>query len=88
MSLLDLSHNKLGNGSGRALGKLLNGHSSLRHLDVSDNVIGAMGGNSIGHALQNSKLDELDIRMNRWVQCTCMCEYSNEHSCERSYKHS
>ena len=62
----DLSHNKLGDSSGRALGKLLNGHSVLRVLDVSNNNIGAVGGSSIGHALQNNTtLKLLNLRFNR-----------------------
>ena len=65
----DLSHNKLGDGAGRALGKLLNGHApSLTCLDASSNSIGETGGVSLGHALQgNSTLRELNLRMNRWV---------------------
>ena len=67
--LLDLSHNKLGDGTGRALGKLLNGHApKLTRLDVYDNAIEGIGGMSIGRALQNnSTLRELNLRMNRLV---------------------
>ena len=66
----DLSHNKLGDGAGRALGKLLNGHCPrLTVLDVSSNQIGSSGGVSIGHVLQNNTtLRELNLRMNRWVR--------------------
>ena len=66
----DLAHNSLGEGAGRALGKLLNGHSpQLTVLDVSDNQIGSTGGVSIGHALQdNTTLTELNLRMNRLDQ--------------------
>ena len=62
---IDLSHNKLGDASGRALGKLLNGRCSLRSLDVSDNMIGSVGGTSIGRALENSNLEYLNLRLNR-----------------------
>ena len=55
---------------GRALGKLLSGHSpQLTVLDVSDNQIGSSGGVSIGHALQdNTTLTDLNLRMNRLGQ--------------------
>ena len=64
--LADLSHNKLGDGTGRAIGKLINGHCpKLTVLNLSNNLIEAIGGISIGHALQNnSTLKELDLRMN------------------------
>ena len=62
----DLSHNKLSDGTGRALGKLLNGHCpQLSILNISNNSIGTSGGVSIGHALQiNGTLKELNLRMN------------------------
>ena len=62
----DLSHNKLGDGMGRALGKLLSGHTVLTSLDLCDNLIGIMGGASIGHALQtNTTLKHLNLRLNK-----------------------
>ncbi len=63
----DLSHNKLGDSAGRAVGKLLNGHSpKLVTLELCSNMIGAQGGVSIGHALQNNEvLKELSLRLNR-----------------------
>lgn len=66
LSTVDLSHNKLSDGSARALSKLLNGHCVLHVLDISNNYIGAMGGASLGHALQvNNTLIELNIKLNR-----------------------
>lgn len=63
---VDLSHNELGDGAGRALGKLLNGHCHLHNLELANNTIGALGGSSIGHALQNnSTLLRLNLRLNR-----------------------
>lgn len=63
-----MSYNKLSDGSGRALGKLLNGHSILRVLDVSNNGIGSIGGTSLGHALQvNTTLTHLNLKLNRLV---------------------
>ena len=62
----DLSHNKLGDGMGRALGKLLSGSTVLTILDLSDNLIGSMGGAAIGHALQiNTTLKHLNLRLNK-----------------------
>ena len=63
----DFSHNCLGDGAGRALGKLLNDHSpALTSLDISNNQLEEVAGISIGHALQrNSILQELNISMNR-----------------------
>ena len=59
---IDLSHNKLGDGTGRAIGKLINGRCPK--LTVL-NLIEAFGGVSIGHALQNNTtLKELNLRMN------------------------
>ena len=65
--MIDLSHNCLGDGAGRALGKLLNDHSpKLTVLDVRNNVLEMGAGASIGHALQkNDILQELNISMNR-----------------------
>ena len=62
----DMSHNKLGDGSGRAVAKLLNGHApKLASVDLSDNLIGIQGGVAIGHVLQlNNTLRELNLRMN------------------------
>ena len=65
LRLTDLSHNKLGDASGRALGKFLNGHSVLKSLDVSDNMIGHVGGISIGRAIQSAHLECLNLRLNR-----------------------
>ena len=65
-SIAELSHNKLGDGAGRALSKLLNGHSNLHTLDVSNNCIGGQGGVAIGHALaNNTRLVCLNLRLNR-----------------------
>ena len=51
---------------GRALSKLLNGHSNLHTLDVSNNYIGGQGGIAIGHALtNNTHLVCLNLRLNR-----------------------
>ena len=63
---IDLSHNKLGDGTGRAIGKLINGRCpKLTVLNLSNNLIEAFGGVSIGHALQNNTtLKELNLRMN------------------------
>lgn len=63
----DLSHNCLGDGAGRAIGKLLNDHSpKLTVLQISNNLLEEAAGTSIGHALQrNTVLKELDISMNR-----------------------
>ncbi len=67
MFALDLSHNCLSDGAGRALGKLLNEHSpQLTMLDVSNNQLEEAAGISISHALQrNSTLHELNLSMNR-----------------------
>jgi Ran GTPase-activating protein (RanGAP) involved in mRNA processing and transport len=64
---LDLSHNCLGDGAGRALGKMLNDHSpNLTILDVTNNRLDEVAGMSIGHALQrNSILQELNLSLNR-----------------------
>lgn len=61
-----MSHNRLGDGTGRAIGKLINGRCpKLTVLNLSNNLIEAMGGISIGHALQNNTtLKELNLRMN------------------------
>lgn len=66
-SSTDLSHNKLGDNAGRAIGKLLNGHSpKLVTVELSNNLIGEQGGVSIGHALHNNGIvRELNLRMNR-----------------------
>jgi len=65
-TIAELSHNKLGDGAGRALSKLLNGHSNLHTLDVSNNCIGGQGGVAIGHALaNNTHLVCLNLRLNR-----------------------
>ena len=63
----DLSHNCLGGKAGRALGKLLNGHSpSLTVLNLSNNWLDAEAGLAIGHTLQrNSMLKVLKMCMNR-----------------------
>ena len=64
----DLSHNCLGDGTGRALGKLLKGHSRLESLDVSDNNIGRDGGSAIGHALENNMtLKKLSLKLNKYA---------------------
>ena len=64
--IAELSHNKLGDGAGRALSKLLNGHSNIHTLIVSNNCIGGQGGIAIGHALaNNTHLVSLDLRLNR-----------------------
>lgn len=63
-----MSYNKLGDSAGRALGKLLNGHSVLRVLDISNNGIGPIGGTSLGHALQvNTTLTHLNLKLNRSI---------------------
>lgn len=65
-ALLDLSHNKLGDGAGRAIAKLLNNHCVLHTLDISNNRISEPGGSSIGHALQNNThLKILNMKLNR-----------------------
>ena len=62
----DLSHNKLADGAGRALSKLLNGHSCIHTLNVCNNSIGGQGGIAIGHTLaNNTTLTSLNLRMNR-----------------------
>lgn len=65
----DLSHNRLGSRTGRALGKLLNVPSCpLETLVITNNEIGIEGGNAIGHALKNNTtLLSLNLRMNRYV---------------------
>lgn len=64
----DFSYNKLSDSSGRALGKLLNNHSKLVTLDLTDNKIGAQGAAAIGHALgKNTTLKTLNLRLNRFV---------------------
>lgn len=71
-----MSYNKLGDGTGRALGKLINGHSMLTVLNVSNNSIGSTGGISLGHALQtNTTLTHLNLKLNRYnknnnLKCT------------------
>lgn len=62
----DLSHNCLGDGAGRALGKLLNDHSpKLTELNVTHNSLDAGAGASLGQALQRNKtLRTLKIGMN------------------------
>ena len=64
---VDLSHNCLSDGAGRALGKLLNNHCpNLTLLDVRNNQLDGVAGVSIGQALQrNQTLRELNISMNR-----------------------
>lgn len=67
-SSIDLSYNKLGNSSARALGKLLNNHSALHTLSLIDNQIGAQGAAALAHALgKNSTLKNLNLRLNRYV---------------------
>lgn len=67
LSTLDLSYNKLADGSGRGLGKLLNGHAPrLACLEVGHNLLAGGSGSSIGHALAlNCTLTHLNLRMNR-----------------------
>ncbi|XP_062518832.1 dynein regulatory complex subunit 5-like [Corticium candelabrum] len=66
LETLDLSHNKIGDGGARALGKLLVSKCRLKSLNVANNQIGSHGGGAIGHALQkNSKLLSLNLRLNR-----------------------
>lgn len=65
-SVADLSHNKLADGAGRAISKLLNGHSHIHTLNLCDNSIGGQGGIAIGHALaNNTHLISLNLRLNR-----------------------
>ena len=65
-SIIDMSYNKLGDGTGRAVGKLLNGHSVLTTLNISNNCIGSIGGISLGHSLQtNTTLTHLNLKLNR-----------------------
>ena len=67
-TVTDLSHNKLGDGAGRALSKLLNGHSHIHTLNVCNNSIGGQGGIAIGHALtNNTQLISLNLRLNRYA---------------------
>lgn len=62
----DLSYNKLENGSARAIGKLLNGHSHLVSLDLTNNRISVQGAAAIAHALaKNETLKSLSLRLNR-----------------------
>ena len=70
---IDLSHNKLGNRSGRALGKLLSTPTCLlESLVLINNEIGVEGGKAIGHALKvNVNLRRLNLRMNRYVATLC-----------------
>ena len=63
-----MSHNKVADGAGRALSKLLNGHSHMHTLNVCNNCIGGQGGIAIGHALaNNTHLTSLNLRLNRYV---------------------
>ena len=63
---LDLSHNKIGDSGGRAIGKLINGRCRLEELDLRDNKIKALGAAAIGHGLgKNSTLAVLSLRLNR-----------------------
>lgn len=65
-TIADLSHNKLADGAGRALSKLLNEHSHIHTLNVCNNSIGGQGGIAIGHALaNNTRLTTLNLRLNR-----------------------
>ena len=81
---IDLSYNKLSNGAGRALGKLLNGHSVLHTLNITSNSIGSIGGISLGHALNvNTTLTHLNLRLNRYVckiitNVACNCRLGDE----------
>lgn len=70
----DLSQNKLGSRTGRALGKLLSIPTCpLETLVLTNNEISRQGGEAIGHSLKaNTTLKHLDLRLNRY----------------RSYKHS
>ena len=69
-----MSYNKLGDGTGRALGKLINGHSVLTVLNVSNNSIGSIGGISLGHALQtNTTLTHLNLKLNRYGHTAINC---------------
>ena len=69
-----MSYNKLGDGTGRALGKLINGHSVLTVLNVSNNSIGSIGGISLGHALQtNTTLTHLNFKLNRYEHAAINC---------------
>ena len=71
----DLSYNKLADGSGRGLGKLLNGHAPrLACLEVGHNLLASGSGSSIGHALAlNCTLTHLNLRMNRCVRTLYHC---------------
>uniref|UniRef100_A0A3Q3B646 T-complex-associated-testis-expressed 1 n=1 Tax=Kryptolebias marmoratus TaxID=37003 RepID=A0A3Q3B646_KRYMA len=61
---LDLSHNLIGNGGARAIGKLL-ARSKLEVLNVCDNKIGELGAKAIARALsRNSTLSSLNLRLN------------------------
>ncbi|XP_023655561.1 dynein regulatory complex subunit 5 [Paramormyrops kingsleyae] len=62
---LDLSHNLIGDGGARAVGKLLN-RSKLERLNLCDNAVCGAGGQAIGHALlANGVLTHLNLRLNR-----------------------
>ena len=66
MHYLDLSYNKISDSGARAIGKFLNGHSKLIHLNLCGNQIRGPGASAISHALQkNTTLRTLNIRLNR-----------------------
>jgi hypothetical protein len=63
---LDLSHNRLRDKTGRALGKLIKTVETLEELTVEDNEIGAEGATAIAMGLANemSRLKKLNISQN------------------------
>ena len=68
VTLLDFSHNKIGDDGAKALASLLRQPegSSVKHLILSDNHIGAQGARHLGRALQEcNTLESLSLRLNR-----------------------
>ncbi|KAK2182395.1 hypothetical protein NP493_356g01006 [Ridgeia piscesae] len=66
ITMLDLSHNIIGDRGARAIGKFLNNHSQLTELNIYDNNIRVAGAQAIAHALtKNTLLTKLDMRLNR-----------------------
>eukprot|EP01064_Diplonema_japonicum_P003972 TRINITY_DN12635_c0_g1_i1.p1 TRINITY_DN12635_c0_g1~~TRINITY_DN12635_c0_g1_i1.p1 ORF type:complete len:528 (+),score=129.30 TRINITY_DN12635_c0_g1_i1:38-1585(+) len=73
IDVLDLSHNKISDDGARALSTLLMKPNKegkpgqyIRHLDLSDNLIGSSGGKALGRALTvNAILERFSLKLNK-----------------------
>lgn len=64
---LELSHCRIGNQGALCIAKLIEVHPTLQILNLSDNLIGGVGGEGIGYALlqeDSCPLVSLDLRLN------------------------